>query len=78
MYDTADCIYIASAYSCDVYDNALEKIYQKQHHMKILSSVCVVHKQDTLFDAVKFQQRYRKHTFALVDTYLAPFPQHTQ
>ena len=46
--------------------------------MKILSSVCVVHKIDTLFDAVEFQQRYRKNPLALGDTYLTPLYQHMQ
>ena len=54
MYDRAGRIYIASAYGYNVYDNALYKIVLKQHRMKILSSICVVRKQDTLFNAVEF------------------------
>ena len=46
--------------------------------MKILSSVCVVRKQYTLFDTVEFHRRYRKNTFALGDAYLMPLSQHVQ
>ena len=57
MYATASCIAIASACGCVVYDNVIEKSHQKQHCTKILSSVYVVHKQDTLFSAVEYQLR---------------------
>ena len=33
----------------------------------------MVRTQDTLFDAVEFQQRYCKNPFALGDAYLTPF-----
>ena len=49
---------------------------QKQHHMKILSFLYFVHTQDNLFDAVEFQQRYRKNPFALGGVYLTPFSQY--
>ena len=55
MYDTAGHIAIASAYGCDLYVNALYKYHQKQHHMNILSSLCVVRTQYTPFDAVELQ-----------------------
>ena len=54
MYDRAGRIYIASAYGYNVYDNELYKIAWKQHRMKILSSICVVPKEDTLLNAVEF------------------------
>ena len=41
--------------------------------MKILSSLYLVRTQYNLFDAVEFQQRYRKNPFALGDAYLTPF-----
>ena len=72
MYITYRRIDIASAYGCDVYANVLVDFNQKQHHMKILSSLYSVRTQDTLFDAVEFQQRYRKKPFALGDAYLTP------
>ena len=46
---------ISSEYGCDVYAKVLEKYHQKQHHKKILSSLCVVRTQDTLFDSMEFQ-----------------------
>ena len=46
--------------------------------MKVLSYVCVVRKQDTLFDYVEFQQRYRKKYFVFDDAYLMPFCQRVQ
>ena len=55
MYYTAGHIAIAYAYVCDVYANALYKSHQKQHLIKIKYSVCVVHKQDTILDAVEYQ-----------------------
>ena len=78
MYDTARRTPINYAYGCDVYANVLEKYHKKQHHMKILSSLCVVRTHDTLFNAVQFQQRYRENPFALGDAYLTPFYQHVQ
>ena len=42
MYDTAIRIAIASAYSCDLYDNALKYFHQKQPHMKVLYSLYLV------------------------------------
>ena len=62
------------AYMLTQYKN----FYQKQHHMKILSSLYSVGTQDTFFDAVKFQQRYRKNPFALGDKYLTPFCRRVQ
>ena len=41
--------------------------------MNIQSSVCVVHKQDTIFDAVEFQQIYRRKPFALGDIFFKNF-----
>ena len=41
--------------------------------MKILSSLHLVRTQDTLFDAVEFQQGYRENPFALGDAYLTSF-----
>ena len=55
-----------------------KKSDQKQNHVKILSYSCVVRTQDTLFDAVEFQQRYRRKPFALGDAYLTPFYQRVQ
>ena len=49
MYDTAGRTDIDSAYGCDIYENALEKLSLKKHLTKILSSIYVVHKQDTFF-----------------------------
>ena len=46
--------------------------------MKILSSLYVVYTQDTLFDAVELQQRYRENPFALGDAYLTHFTQCVQ
>ena len=46
------------------------KFHQRQHHMKILSSLYLVHTQDILFGAVEFQRRYRKNHFVLGDSYL--------
>ena len=46
--------------------------------MKILPSLYLVHTQDTLFDAVEYQQRYRENFFALGDAYLTPLYQHVQ
>ena len=48
--------------------------HQKQHRTEIQSSICVVNKQGTLFDAVEFKQRYSGNPFALGDTYLTPIP----
>ena len=59
-YDTSGCIAIASSYGCGAYVNVLEKNHQIQHHIKILSSLCLLRTQDTLFDAVEFQRRYHK------------------
>ena len=78
IYDTSSRISIAYTYGCDVYANALEKSHQKQHHTKILYSVCVLHKQYTLFYAVELQCRYHENPFALGDAYLMPFYQHVQ
>ena len=75
VYVTDGRIAIASGYGCDIYANTLENSHQKQHHMKILSSLCVVLTQDILFDSLGFQQRYRENPFALCDTYLMPFSQ---
>ena len=44
-------------YGCDVYANALDCFHQKQHYMKISSSLYSVSTQYTLFDAMEFQQR---------------------
>ena len=55
MYDTYGCIAIASEYGHDTYANALEFFHKKQHYMNILSSLCVVCKQDILFDSVESQ-----------------------
>ena len=52
MYDTDILVDIASEYGCGVYAEALKNSHQKQHCTKIRSCVCVVRKQDTLFDAV--------------------------
>ena len=46
--------------------------------MNILSSLYFILTQDTLFDAVEFQQRYHKNSFALGDAYLTPFCQSVQ
>ena len=46
--------------------------------MKILYSVCVVHKQDPLFYAVELQRRYHENPFVLVDVCLTPLSQHVQ
>ena len=46
--------------------------------MEILSFLCVVRTQDTLFDAMEFQQRYCENPFALGDVYLMPLSQHVQ
>ena len=54
------------------------KSHQEKHTMKILSSVCVIRKQDTLFDAMEFQKRYHENPFALGDAYLTPLSQHLQ
>ena len=78
MYDAAGHIAIDSTYGCEIYANKLEKYPQKQYRMKKLYSVCVVCVQDTLFDAVEFQSRYRKNPFALGGTYLIPLYQHLQ
>ena len=43
--------------------------------MKILSYVCGVRKQDILFDAMEFQQRYHENHFAIGDTCITPFSQ---
>ena len=66
MYDTAVCIAISSACGCDIYANLLEKYHQKQHHMKILYSLCVVHTQYILFDALEFQKDTAKTLLRLV------------
>ena len=47
--------------------------HQKQHHLNILSSLYLVCTQDTIFDAVEFQWRYRKNPFSLGDAYLKTF-----
>ena len=52
MYDTDRRIAIAYEYGRDVNANSLGKNHQKQHHMKILYSLCVVCTQDILFDSV--------------------------
>ena len=65
VIETDGRIAIASAYGCDIYAIVLEMFHQKQHHTKILSSLCLVHKQDNLFDAVESQKRYCKNPFAL-------------
>ena len=49
--------------------------HKKQHHMKILSFLYLLRTQDTILDAVEFQQIYRKNPFALGDTYLTPLSQ---
>ena len=41
--------------------------------MNILPFLYLVRTQDTLFDAVEFQQIYHENRFALGDTYLTPF-----
>ena len=41
--------------------------------MKIISSLYLVRTEDTLFDAVEFQQRYSENPFALGDAYLMTF-----
>ena len=78
MYDTGGSISIVSAYGCDVYANVQKNFHKKQHNMKILSSLCVVHTQDTLFDAVELQQRYRKNPSELGDANLMLSPQRVQ
>ena len=50
----------------------------KKDHMKILSSLYWVRTQDTLFDAMEFQRRYRENPFALGDAYLTPLFQPVQ
>ena len=44
----------------------------------MLSSLYLVHTQNTIFDSVDFQQRYRENPFALGDAYLTPFCQRMQ
>ena len=51
--------------------------HQKQHHTKILSSVCVVFK-DAIFDAVEIQQRYRENPVVLGDAWLITLYKYTQ
>ena len=41
--------------------------------MNILYSLYLVRTQDTLFDAVEFQRRYRETPFTLSEAYLTPF-----
>ena len=43
--------------------------------MKILYFLYLVCTQDILFDAMEFQQRYRKNHFMLGDAYLMPLSQ---
>ena len=78
IYDTTGCISISSEYGCDMYTNALEKISSKWNCANIRSYICVVHKQDTLFDAVEFQRKYPKEPFALDDSCLTHLPQNLQ
>ena len=52
IYEKDGHIAIISKYVCDVYANALENFHQKQHHMKILSCLCVVRTKYILFYAV--------------------------
>ena len=53
-----------------------QKIFkQKQHHVKILSSLYLVCTLDTLSDAVKFQQIYCENPFVIDDAYSTPFCQ---
>ena len=46
--------------------------------MKILFSLYFVPTQNTLFDAVEFQQIYCEKQYVLDDAYLTPLPQHVQ
>ena len=38
----------------------------------------MVRKQDNIFDAMEFQQRYHENTFTLDDAYLTPLSQRVQ
>ena len=77
-YDTYSCISIISGYGRELYAKALGNSHQKQHCTKIRYCVCGVRKQDTLFDAVEFQQRYNENNVALGDACLTHFPQTMQ
>ena len=59
VYVINGCISIASKYGRDICDNALGKIHQTQHHMKVLFYLYLVRTQNIPLDAVEFQQRYR-------------------
>ena len=54
------------------------KYHQKRHRTNIQYWLCVVHKQDTLFDAVEFQQGCLEKPFALGVTCITPLSQHVQ
>ena len=73
MYDTSEHIATASAYGYGLYANKLDFYYKKKHCMNMLSSLYPVCPQNTLFDAVEFQRKYRKNPFELSDAYLTPF-----
>ena len=78
MYDADGQIYIAYAYGCDLYTNALYKISFKKNCINILSSLCMLHTQDNLFDDVEFHGICPENPFALGDAYLTPLSQHVQ
>ena len=44
----------------------------------MLSSLYLVRTRDILFDALEFQQIYRKNSFALDDAYSTPLSQRVQ
>ena len=56
--------------------------YRKSHlkklRTKIKASVCVVHKQDTIFDAVENQLRYRENPLTLGDACLTALSKHVR
>ena len=78
VYDTVGRLVMASAYSCGVYDEALEKSHKKIKNKKIFSSLLVLYQKDTLFDSVELQQKIPQNPFAIVDAYLKCFSQHVQ
>ena len=64
MYETACHIAIASAYVCDIYANAIDKLSSIFFYKDTILHLCGTLK-NILFDAVKSKRRYHKNSFAL-------------